>query len=166
MRNRWLLIMGRLEMVDILHRIGVKAPLADVYEALATTDGVAGWWTRDAEGPSEVGASFMPKFRDDATGELVGGFTLRVEELEPSRRVSWLVEEGPAEWIGTHIDFDLKSEDGYTIVLFSHRDWKEAVEFTNHCSTKWAVFMMSLKHLVESGAGEPAPDDVKISNWH
>jgi uncharacterized protein YndB with AHSA1/START domain len=153
-------------MVDILHRVGVEASPADVYEALATSEGIAGWWTRDTAGTSEVGASLETTFRDGDTGELLGRFRLRVEELEPSRQVSWLVEDGPAEWIGTHIDFDLKEEDGCTIVMFGHLGWKEAVEFTHHCSTKWAVFLMSLKHLVETGAGEPAPDDVTISNWH
>ena len=36
----------------------------------------------------------------------------------------------------------------------------------HHCSTKWATFLMSLKPLVETGAGAPAPRDVQISNWH
>jgi hypothetical protein len=36
----------------------------------------------------------------------------------------------------------------------------------NHCSTKWAIYLMSLKQLVETGAGAPAPHDVQISNWH
>jgi hypothetical protein len=35
-----------------------------------------------------------------------------------------------------------------------------------HCSTKWATFLMSLKALIETGKGDPAPDDVQISNWH
>jgi hypothetical protein len=35
-----------------------------------------------------------------------------------------------------------------------------------HCSTKWAVFLLSLKQLVETGTGSPEPNDVKISNWH
>jgi len=30
-------------MVDILHRVGIKAKVDDVYRALATRDGVAGW---------------------------------------------------------------------------------------------------------------------------
>jgi hypothetical protein len=51
-------------------------------------------------------------------------------------------------------------------VRFGHRNWSEAVEFTEHCSTKWATFMLSLKDLVETGQGRPAPDDVWISNWH
>jgi hypothetical protein len=40
------------------------------------------------------------------------------------------------------------------------------VEFVYHCSTKWAIYLMSLKQLVETGKGEPAPHDVQISNWH
>jgi hypothetical protein len=30
-------------MVDIIHRIGIKAPLSQVYAAVSTVDGVAGW---------------------------------------------------------------------------------------------------------------------------
>ena len=35
----------------------------------------------------------------------------------------------------------------------------------HHCSTKWAVFLMSLKSLVETGKGDPYPNDIKIDNW-
>ena len=49
---------------------------------------------------------------------------------------------------------------------FTHAGWVEPVEFLAHCSTKWAVFLLSLKALVETGTGAPAPDDVAISDWH
>jgi hypothetical protein len=42
----------------------------------------------------------------------------------------------------------------------------EAVEFTAHCSTKWATFLLSLRDLVETGKGRPAPNDILIGNWH
>jgi hypothetical protein len=80
--------------------------------------------------------------------------------------VLWEVVEGPAEWIGTTVRFELRQESGYTIVLFAHRGWKEPVEFMHHCSTKWATFLMSLKSLVETGKGDPWPNDVQISDWH
>jgi hypothetical protein len=35
-----------------------------------------------------------------------------------------------------------------------------------HCSTKWGTFLMSLKQMIETGVGEPAPNDVQVSNWH
>ena len=50
--------------------------------------------------------------------------------------------------------------------MFKHQDWREPVEFMHHCSTKWAIFLMSLKALVETGKGAPNPVDVKIDNWN
>jgi uncharacterized protein YndB with AHSA1/START domain len=151
-------------MVDILHRVGIKAPLDEVYRALATREGVAGWWTTDTQGDSKVGGTL--KFRFMSDGKELGGFDMKVLELQPGKRVLWQVAEGPAEWVGTRISFDLKQEDGFSIVLFKHQGWKDAGEFMSHCSTKWAIFLMSLKSLAETGEGAPSPHDVRISNWH
>jgi len=147
-------------MVDILHRVGVISSPDKVYQALTSHDGLAGWWTDDTEG-GDGGLGEVVKFRF-----LQGGFDMKVLELEPDRRVLWEVVDGPEEWIGTKVVWDLKQEGEYTIILFQHQGWKEPVEFMNHCSTKWAIFLMSLKSLVETGKGAPAPNDVQISNWH
>jgi hypothetical protein len=66
----------------------------------------------------------------------------------------------------TKISWDLKSEGDYTVLLFKHAGWKEPVEFMHHCSTKWGVFLLSLKALIESGKGLPEPDDIKVDNWN
>jgi uncharacterized protein YndB with AHSA1/START domain len=143
-------------MVDILHRVGITAKPAKVYEALTTIEGLAGWWTTDTSGDGTLEFRF---------GE-VGGFDMKVMDLQPDRRVLWEVIDGPAEWVGTTVSFDLTQSGEWTIVLFSHAGWREPVEFMNHCSTKWAVFLMSLKALVETGTGAPHPHDVQISDWH
>lgn len=147
-------------MVDILHRVGVVAPLDDVYRVVATPEGIAGWWTTDTTGNSEVGGQLTFRFGD------VGGFEMEVLELEPSGHVRWQVTDGPEEWVGTEIDWRLDQRNEYTVVQFKHEGWQEPVEFMHHCSTKWATFLMSLKELVETGKGRPAPDDVQISDWH
>lgn len=152
-------------MADIIHRVGIKAPISKVYAALSTIDGLAGWWTQNTSGASEVGKTITFQFRDP-NGGIKGEFEMEVVKPEPSKRVQWTCVRGPEEWIGTDITFDLKQVNDFTIVLFGHRNWKEAVEFTAHCSTKWAVFLMSLKELVETGKGRPAPRDVKIDNWN
>jgi uncharacterized protein YndB with AHSA1/START domain len=151
-------------MSDILHRVGIKASSKEVYEALATRDGLARWWTTNTQGDSKVGGAI--KFRFSADGREIGGFDMKVLELRAGERVGWEVIEGPPEWIGTKITFELKQEESYSIVLFKHTGWREPVEFMYHCSTKWAIFLMSLKALVETGTGAPSPDDVQISNWH
>ena len=148
-------------MADILHRVGVKtsAP-AKVYQALTTVEGLAGWWTQDTKGTSDIGGVLAFRFPP------VGGFDMEVLELQPLQRVVWRVVDGPAEWIGTTINWDLRHDGDYTIVLFKHQGWKEPVEFMHHCSTKWATFLLSLKSLVETGEGAPAPRDAQISDWH
>jgi uncharacterized protein YndB with AHSA1/START domain len=147
-------------MVDILHRIGVTASPEEVYAALTTIDGLAGWWTQETDGDGDVGGVLRFRFGT------AGGFDMKVLDAQPETLVLWQVIDGPQEWVGTRIRFDLKREDDFTIVLFRHEGWREPVEFMYHCSTKWASFLLSLKKLLETGKGDPAPQDVKISNWH
>lgn len=152
-------------MVDIVQRVGIKAPAAKVYAALSTIEGLAGWWTQSTSGTSTVGGTIAFRFHTD-TGDEIGGFDMDVLELLPEQKVRWHVKAGPDEWVGTDIEFSLSRQDGHTIVMFGHRKWREEVEFMAHCSTKWATFLLSLRDLVETGQGRPAPDDLKISNWH
>jgi uncharacterized protein YndB with AHSA1/START domain len=148
-------------MADILHRVGIKSSLDEVYKALTTREGLAAWWTSNTQGESKVGA--VLKFRFRAGDSEIGGFDMKVLELQPAKRVLWQVVEGPQEWIGTRISFDLKQAGDHAIVLFTHQGWKEPVEFMHHCSTKWAIYLMSLKSLVETRKGNPNPNDTHIS---
>ncbi|MFN3350835.1 SRPBCC family protein [Pseudorhodoplanes sp.] len=143
-------------MPDILHRVGIKSSPNEAYKALTAIDGLADWWTNDTHGQSKVGEVIRFRFGDN------GGFDMKVLELDPGKRVLWQVVDGPAEWIGTKISFDLRREDDFTVVLFKHQGWAEPVEFMHHCSTKWATFLMSLKSLIETGKGAPYPDDVIV----
>ena len=148
-------------MPDILHRVGIKASsLQDTYKALTTREGLSAWWTDDTKGESQVGGALKFRF-----GER-GGFDMKVLELKPNQRVVWQVVDGPEEWMGTKVSFDLKPDGDYTIVLFKHEGWKQPVEFMHHCSTKWAIFLMSLKSLLETGKGAPYPNDIKLDNWN
>jgi uncharacterized protein YndB with AHSA1/START domain len=145
-------------MPDILHRVGVKTPNPKtVHAAITTVEGLAGWWTENttADG-NKLSFRFPP----------VGGFDMEVLSSTPDSHVTWRVVDGPAEWIDTIIDWELKQENDYTIILFQHTGWREPVEFMYHCSTKWGAFLMSLKALAETGEGAPAPRDVQISDWH
>ena len=143
-------------MADILHRVAIKAPAAKVFWALSEEEGLGGWWTRSVQASPIVGA--VNKFRFDDRG-----FNdMRVVELLPGKRVKWECVDGAAEWIRTILTFDLREQDGATMVLFAQRGWKEQVEFMHYCSTKWGVYLLSLKSLCETGRGAPYPDDVDI----
>jgi uncharacterized protein YndB with AHSA1/START domain len=142
------------------HRVGIVSPSTDaVYAALTTVDGLAGWWTTDTSGDAAVGGTLAFRF-------LPGGFDMEVIELVPGERVRWRVVDGPPEWIDTTIDWQLSRSEGFTIVRFAHQGWTDVGAFMAHCNTKWASYLLSLKALVETGTGAPAPSDVQISDWH
>ena len=152
-------------MIDIQHRIGVRAPIGAVYRALATPEGLAHWWTEAVHGEARPGGRIDFRFQAP-DGTYVGEIAMEVIELAAGQRVRWRCVAGPAEWIGTEIRFELLRQDGLTIVRFGHLGWTEAVEFTAHCSMKWATFLLSLRDYVETGRGRPAPGDRKIDNWN
>jgi len=145
-------------MPDILHKIDVKSSPSETYAALTTLDGLAGWWTRTTHGNPSTGGTIAFRFGPQ------GGFDMKVLELEPGRRVLWQVVDGPEEWIGTKVGFELRRDGDWTAVLFKHQGWKEPVEFMHHCSTKWATYLLSMKSMLEGGQGRPYPDDLHISS--
>jgi uncharacterized protein YndB with AHSA1/START domain len=146
-------------MVDILHRIGAEHVTPEqTYEALTTLDGLKGWWTEETTGATGLGDVVAFRFER-------GGFDMKINELVPGERVLWEVVEGPPEWVGTTVHWDLRREGDYTIVMFKHEGWREPVEFMHHCSTKWASYLLSLKGLLEDGKGAPHPDDVRLDDW-
>lgn len=69
-----------------------------------------------------------------------------------------LMSQHPGVRVGP---FEIRPADEVTNKLIKAR---EAVEFTAHCSMKWAIFLLSLKQLAENGSGMPSPDDVKIDD--
>ncbi len=152
-------------MVDIIHRIGIKAPVTTVIDAVSTVAGVAGWWTRDTSGSSGPGGSMTVRFTDP-TGKEIGAMDFGVTTVDPTSAVHWRFTDGPPEWMGTTVTFDVSLQGEYTILVFGHRNWREAAEFTAHCSMKWATFLLSLRAYAETGRGMPAPEDVKIDNWN
>jgi uncharacterized protein YndB with AHSA1/START domain len=151
-------------MVDIIHRIGIKAPVAQVHAALSTVAGVAGWWTKETSGESKPSTAMRVIFHSKA-GDEIGKAQFELLKSS-SEEVVWRFTAGPEEWLGTDVTFALTQQGESTIVLFGHRNWREAVEFTAHCSMKWATFLLSLRQLVETGTGQPSPDDLKIDNWN
>jgi uncharacterized protein YndB with AHSA1/START domain len=139
--------------------------LSKVYAAVSTVEGVAGWWTPETSGSSKVGETIKVRFSSPA-GEELGAMTFQVTALEPDKKVQWRCTSGPEEWVGTDVVFDLHRDGEYTILLFGHKNWREAIEFTHHCSTKWAVFMLSLKSWWRPAKGSPRRRSRRSTNWN
>jgi uncharacterized protein YndB with AHSA1/START domain len=145
----------------INHQVGIKATPEDIYKALTETEKLAQWWTIDTRGSgTTVGdtlefwfnkASFCQKFN--------------VKELEPGKRVVWKSPKGQGadQWEGTEVAFDLSTDEKQTFIQFRHSGWRESTDFQGHCSMRWAVFLLSLKDVLERGKGRPIPYDLEVN---
>jgi len=143
-------------MPDIRHRVVVTAPLETVFQAVASTDGLSAWWTRDGvRGEPAEGSRIEFTF-----GQPEPAAVMDVTRVDPDGHVGWTCVGGADEWVGTELAFDLAPTAGGTAVLFTHAGWREPTEFMAHCSARWAYFLLSLKGYLETGTGTPFPDDL------
>ncbi|WGV55065.1 SRPBCC domain-containing protein [Stenotrophomonas indicatrix] len=72
-------------MVDIAHRVGIKAPSAQVYQALATPEGIAVWWAEDTTGDRHPGGTVTARFT--ANGQEIGAMQMKLLQPQPNERV-------------------------------------------------------------------------------
>lgn len=133
----------------------VEAAPADVFAAI--TDPRA-WWSTEIEGPADVvGGEFDYHYED------VHFSRIRVIELVPGERVSWLVvdnrfprAENPAEWTGDTLTFEIEPAAAGTGVRFTHHGLVPQYECYDGCVMGWGFYVgESLPALIATGAGLP-----------
>jgi hypothetical protein len=141
-------------MPSIHFRKNVGASPDIVFGALATQEGLAGNWTDQLEVPETVGGTARFGFGPGWDMEL----DVRIDALEPGRLVKWTPTGGFPGWIGTTITWELEpSEDGGTVVHFTHSGWPDAAaegEMAS-CGFTWAMIIDRLD--AQSARGERAP---------
>jgi uncharacterized protein YndB with AHSA1/START domain len=141
---------------EIHHEVGIAAKPAAVYKALTEINQLSKWWTA-TRGSPKVGGTLEFWFNDHVK-------LFKVKKLKKNKLVLWKVKTGDGiDWGTGEISFELSDHEGHTVLHFSHTGWKKKSGDLAHCTTKWGVFMLSLKSLLEKGKGQPFPKDVQVS---
>lgn len=160
-------------MPNIRHEVLIGASAEEVYRAITSQEGLAGWWTPDVKAKPERESIARFTFGPDYFKEM------KITDLAPSQQVKWTCVKGAEEWIGTTISFRLhagdreallksrpeakdqiqqqKSRDKETLLILSHDDWKDYTPMFAECNYTWGQFLRSLKLLCETGKGRPWP---------
>lgn len=137
-----------------MHRLHIKAEPEQIYRAITTAEGIRNWWTRDADLKSTVGGNGEFRFYG---GTMIT--RVRIDELEPVKRVRWSVIESFAPgWNGTTMEFDLTPGGEESIFRFAQRGFIVADDRFAMSTTGWAMYFFSLQQYIETGRGTPAPD--------
>jgi uncharacterized protein YndB with AHSA1/START domain len=138
-------------MPDITQLARIHASPDRVYRALTTADGIRNWWTRDAIFESKVGGTAEFGFFNHRIVT-----RMRIDELTPPVRVGWraLWPAAPG-WEGTTVTFDLREEDGATLLSLTHRGFEQEDESYGRTAKGWAHYLLSLHRYLEAGEGTP-----------
>ncbi len=140
----------------IHHRVEIETSPKALYEALTSQTGLASWWTPMTTTEPTVGSVAKFRFGDGSSGA-----DMRIDELEPTKRVAWTCVDGP--WPKMQFIFSIAPHQRGAVLTFDHLGWPEVNDFYRHCNTKWGYFLASsLKPYLESGNGAPHPQDPSI----
>jgi uncharacterized protein YndB with AHSA1/START domain len=137
-------------MADMYHAISIAAPAEKVYEAIVTQAGLRAWWTADSVAEARVGSTAEFGFRNRAAV-----FRMRVEELQPGRRVVWACLGDVDEWKGTRLTWEIAPKDGGAELRFTHGDWRSTAGAYPLCNSTWGELMHRLKAYAEGKAPGP-----------
>lgn len=138
---------------EIAHEIAINASPTVVYNALTDAKTLAQWWTPNVRGESIIGASMEFRF-----GEFCQ--EIKVVELLPDKLVRWkATDTGAPDWTGSEIEFMITSNNTDQVRFqFHHSGFPGDVERLPIYSMTWAIFILSLKDLLEKGTGYPFPN--------
>lgn len=141
--------MGR----DIILAIDVPADADTTFEAIATQQGQAGFWTSDCD-VSETGARFgFPGAEADVH--------VTVDTAEPGKLVRWTCTGDFPGWEGTTIEWELaapQGEDGTGVVLRHlglHGPFEQSDQALGSVGHVWAMILDRLQAYLRDG--EPVP---------
>lgn len=131
-------------MPNLQHFIPVEAPPRKVFDALTTQQGLRGWWTADSKAEPKVGS--VAEFGFDERSLV---FRMRIDELEPGKRVKWSCVGDNEEWKGTELEWTISKANGGSKLTLEHRDWRDVTEFCMSCNSTWGTLLYRLKDFIE-----------------
>jgi uncharacterized protein YndB with AHSA1/START domain len=151
-------------MATLYHQVWINAPIARLYAAIATVEGVESWWGKQTAVQTEDGLVL-----EHNPGPMHGVVSLKVLKTVPDKRVEWTcISRHPAAspasaWTGTHLRFDIAERDNVAalsgfgrdgepvaVLDFRHSGWDEGSPFLGFCNFAWGQVLNGLKGVCEA----------------
>jgi uncharacterized protein YndB with AHSA1/START domain len=140
-------------MKTILHVVDTPASRTDLYRALRTQEGLAGWWTTEVTASPEVGSIIEFRFDDDFSPDM------EITRLEADTSVAWRCVGGHDPWANNTFHFEVADlDDGRTRLRFRQNYARELSDDAYGIyNFNWGYYLESLRLLAEHGPGHAKP---------
>ena len=145
-------------MAIVRHRVGIRGEASDIYRALFDPTLLPGWWASTASGTPDSGEAIALHFAKLTT------LSFLIRTLVPEREVLLECTAGPGPWQGSRLRFTLEKTADQVFVSLLHENPEAHDDEFLYFSTKWPLYLLSLRDLIETGSGSPYPHDTKINH--
>ena len=139
---------------DIVLAVEIEAEPKAVFDAVATREGIASFWSPDVEGDASEGGDLSVGF-----AAAPSRLPLHVRAATSPTAIEWEAGGDWPFWNGSRVAWSFEPGDTGTKVLLRHLDYGEGMpdfEFGN-VSFSWSMVLGKLKSVAESGgAADPA----------
>jgi hypothetical protein len=135
----------------ITQLIGVKVSPSKALAAVSTTKGISGWWSKTVKGEFAKGKTFDVIFDTNKV-------TFKPEKVTKSE-VVWKCTKDDYGMAKSKLTFSLKRKGSETLIFMKHTGLKAKPYEVAFMTTKWAIFMLSMRDYLEKGRGRPFPRD-------
>ena len=116
-------------MATLYHQVWINAPVAKVYEATSTADGLGKWWAPHTSIETDAGLVVAHN-----PGKEHGEVRMKLLDRVQDRRAEWEIisthpKRSPASaWTGTHIAFEIaereRTRDFGSESVLARRGWR------------------------------------------
>ncbi len=144
-------------MQKTVHFIGAKTSKVQMFRAISTPEGLAAWWASSAQGQVKKGETLQLHFAGLTT------LKFTYDMIEPDEKLVLTCYDSFKAWDQTQLVWTLEEKEGQVFLTHIHQNIPYGdLESLAYFSTKWTVYLLSLKQYLETGLGTPYPGEAKL----
>ena len=135
----------------ILHAVDMAAPADKLFDAIATGNGLSGWWSTRVTAEEKRGGTIRFEFIPDFNP------VMEITELERPTLVAWRCTGGAKSWIEATLRFEIEARNAsHSRLMFTQRYAGEMSDYDfGTFNYSWGYYLHSLQLYAETGTGAP-----------
>lgn len=144
-------------MQKTIHFIGAKTTKEDMFRAISTPAGLQKWWATSANGKVEEGETLNLIFNELTT------LKFKYDLISPNEKLIITCFDSFKSWDNTQLVFEIEEKEDQIFLTQTHQNIPDNdIESLSYFSSKWTIYLLSLKQYLETGKGMPYPKELKL----
>ena len=141
-------------MEPIVHELRVRASAQEAYKAVATEQGIKGWWAKNTDVGERAGDKVELRFTKP---DMSAVMNFEISVLEPNQKVEWTCTKNTNSiWPGSRLEWRVSEEDQGSTVDFRHSGFSAGGPPYDATVQGWQFFMESLRQYLDGGQATPS----------